>query len=219
MALIFLTMARLRLPFDMHFTQKTYYFQKIVTSPFLGQKLHMTHQNVRKKKGFYPIIITCLFCLLFLKKNGVDFFDNGEVTASLRYAFHTKNILFPKNCHVAVSGSKVTYDPSKCSQEKGLLPYYHNLFVMFVIFEKKWRFFLTMARLRLPFDMHFTQKTYYFQKIVTSPFLGQKLQMTHQNVRKKEGFYPIIITCLLCLLFLKKMATLEKNGKNGFFQC
>ena len=62
--------------------------------------------------------------------------------------------------------------------------------------------FLTMARLRLPFDMHFTQKTYYFQKIVTSPFLGQKLQMTHQNVRKKEGFYPIIITCLLCLLFL-----------------
>ena len=90
MALIFLTMARLRLPFDMHFTQKTYYFQKIVTSPFLCQKLRMTHQNVRKKKGFYPIIITCLLCLLFLKKNGVDFFDNGEVTASLRYAFHTK---------------------------------------------------------------------------------------------------------------------------------
>ena len=121
------------------FHTKTYYFQKIVTSPFLCQKLRMTHQNVRKKKGFYPIIITCLFCLLFLKKNGVDFFDNGEVTASLRYAFHTKNILFPKNCHVAVSGSKVTYDPSKCSQEKGLLPYHHNLFVMFVIFEKKWR--------------------------------------------------------------------------------
>ena len=130
MALIFLTMARLRLPFDMHFTQKTYYFQKIVTSPFLCQKLRMTHQNVRKKKGFYPIIITCLLCLLFLKKNGVDFFDNGEVTASLRYAFHTKNILFPKNCHVAVSGSKVTNDPSKCSQEKGLLPYYHNPFVI-----------------------------------------------------------------------------------------
>ena len=204
----------------MHFTQKTYYFQKIVTSLFLCQKLRMTHQNVRKKKGFYPIIITCLLCLLFLKKNGVDFFDNGEVTASLRYAFHTKNILFPKNCHVAVSGSKVTNDPSKCSQEKGLLPYYHNPFVMFVIFEKNMALvFLTMARLRLPFDMHFTQKTYYFQKIVTSPFLSQKLQMTHQNVRKKEGFYPIIITCLLCLLFLKKMATLEKNGKNGFFQC
>ena len=91
---------------------------------------------------------------------------------------------------------------------------------MFVIFEKNMALvFLTMARLRLPFDMHFTQKTYYFQKIVTSPFLGQKLQMTHQNVRKKEDFYPIIITCLLCLLFLKKMATLEKNGKNGFFQC
>ena len=136
MALIFLTMARLRLPFDMHFTQKTYYFQKIVTSPFLGQKLQMTHQNVRKKKGFYPIIITCLLYLLFLKKNGVGFFDNGEVTASLRYAFHTKNILFSKNCHVAVSWSKVTNDPSKCSQERGLLPYYHNLFVMFVIFEK-----------------------------------------------------------------------------------
>ena len=203
-------MARLRLPFDMHFTQKT----------FLGQKLQMTHQNVRKKKGFYPIIITCLLCLLFLKKNGVDFFDNGEVTASLRYAFHTKNILFQKNCHVAVSGSKVTNDPSKCSQEKGLLPYYHNPFVMFVIFEKNMAlFFLTMARLRLPFDMHFTQKTYYFQKIVTSPFLGQKLQMTHQTVRKKKGFYPIIIACLLCLLFLKKMATLGKNGKNGFFQC
>ena len=151
MALIFLTMARLRLPFDMHFTQKTYYFQKIVTSPFLGQKLQMTHQNVRKKKGFYPIIITCLLYLLFLKKMALVF--------------------------------------------------------------------LTMARLRLPFDMHFTQKTYYFQKIVTSPFLGQKLQMTHQNVRKKEGFYPISITCLLCLLFLKKMATLEKNGKNGLFQC
>ena len=142
MALIFLTMARLRLPFDMHFTQKTYYFQKIVTSPFLGQKLQMTHQNVHKKKGFYPIIITCLLCLLFLEKNGVDSFDNGEVTASLRYAFHTKK--------------------------------------------------------------------YYFQKIVTSPFLGQKLQMTHQNVRKKKVFYPIIITCLLCLLLLKK------NGV-GFF--
>ena len=69
--LIFLTMASLRLPFDMHFTQK--------------------------------------------------------------------NILFSKNCHVAVSGSKVTNDPSKCSQERGLLPYYHNLFVMFVIFGKKWR--------------------------------------------------------------------------------
>ena len=71
MALIFLKMARLRLPFDMHFTQKTYYFLK--------------------------------------------------------------------NCHVAVSVSKVTNGPSKCSQEKGLLPYYHNLFVMFVIFENKWR--------------------------------------------------------------------------------
>ena len=103
----------------------------------------MTHQNVRKKEGFYPIIITCLLCLLFLEKNGVDLFENGEVAASLRYAFHTK-------------------------------------------------------------------KTYYFQKIVTSPFLGQKLQMTHQNVRKKEGFYPIIITCLLCLLFL------EKNGVDLF---
>ena len=67
--------------------------------------------------------------------------------------------------------------------------------------------------------MHFTQKTYYFQKIVTSPFLGQNLQMTHQNVRKKEGFYPIIITCLLCLLFLKKIGDFGKNGKNGFFQC
>ena len=106
----------------------------------------MTHQNVRKKKGFYPIIITCLLCLLFLKINGVDFFDNGEVTASLRYAFHTKNILFSKNCHVAVSGSKVTNDPSKCSQEKGLLPYYHNLFVMFVIFERKWRLWKKTAK-------------------------------------------------------------------------
>ena len=73
---------------------------------------------------------------VIFEKNGVNFFDNGEVTASLRYAFHTKNILFSKNCHVAVSGSKVTNDPSKCSQERGLLPYYHNLFVMFVIFEK-----------------------------------------------------------------------------------
>ena len=63
-----------------------------------------------------------------------------------------------------------------------------------------------MASLRLPFDMHFTQKTYYFQKIVTSPFLGQKLQMTHQNVCKKEDFYPIIITCLLFCYFWKKMA-------------
>ena len=80
----------------------------------------------------------------------VDFFDIGVVTASLRYAFHTK-------------------------------------------------------------------KTYYFQKIVTSPFLGQKLQMTHQNVRKKEGFYPIIITCLLCLLFLRKMATLEKKPAKTAF--
>ena len=177
----------------------------------------MTHQNVCKKEGFYPIIITCLLCLLFLKKNGVDFFDNGEVTASLRYAFHTKNILFSKNCHVAVSVSKVTNDPSKCSQERGLLPYYHNLFVMFVIFEKMALILLTMARLQLPFNMHFTQKTYYFQKTVTSPFLGLKLQMTHQNVRKKEGFYPIIITCLLCLLFLRKMATLEKKRQKRLF--
>ena len=38
--------------------------------------------------------------------------------------------------------------------------------------------------------------------------------MTHQNVRKKEGFYPIIITCLL---FLKKMATLEKTAKTAYF--
>ena len=107
-----------------------------MTHQNVSQKLQMTHQNVRTKEGFYPIIISCLLCLLFLEKNGVDFFDNGEVTASLRYAFHTKK--------------------------------------------------------------------YYFQKIVTSPFLGQKLRMTHQNVRKKKGFYPIIITCLLCLLFLKK---------------
>ena len=57
--LIFLTMARLRLPLDMHFTQKTYYFQKIVTS---------------------------------------------------------------------------------------LLPYYHNLFVMFVIFEKNWRLWKKTAK-------------------------------------------------------------------------
>ena len=96
----------------------------------------MTHQNVRKKKGFYPIIITCLLCLLFLKINGVDFFDNGEVTASLRYAFHTKNILFSKNCHVAVSGSKVTNDPSKCSQEKGLYPIIIT-FLIYLLFLKK----------------------------------------------------------------------------------
>ena len=54
-------------------------------------------------------------------------------------AFHTKNILFSINCHVAVSGSKFTNDPSKCSQQIGFLPYYHNLLVIFVIFEKKWR--------------------------------------------------------------------------------
>ena len=67
----------------------------------------------------------------------VDFFDISEVTALC--AFHTKNILFSINCHVAVSGSKFTNDPSKCSQQIGLLPYYHNLLVIFVIFEKNWR--------------------------------------------------------------------------------
>ena len=81
-------MAWLRLPFDMHFTQKTYYFQKIVTSPFLGQKLQMTHQNVCKKKDFYPIILTCLLCLLFLEKNGVWCF----VLLSNRVGWH---ILLP----------------------------------------------------------------------------------------------------------------------------
>ena len=69
----------------MHFTQKTYYFQKIVTSPFLGQKLQMTHQNVCKKEDFYPIIITCL---LFLEKNGVWCF----VLLSNRVGWH---ILLP----------------------------------------------------------------------------------------------------------------------------
>ena len=54
-------------------------------------------------------------------------------------AFHTKNIQFSENCHAAVSGSKFTNDPSKCSQEIGFLPYHHNLLVMFVIFEKNWR--------------------------------------------------------------------------------
>ena len=53
--------------------------------------------------------------------------------------FTQKNILFSINCHVAVSGSKFTNGPSKCSQQIGLLPYYHNLLVIFVIFEKKWR--------------------------------------------------------------------------------
>ena len=67
----------------------------------------------------------------------VDFFDISEVTALC--AFHTKNILFSINCHVAVSGSKFTNDPSKCSQQIGLLPCYHNLLVIFVIFEKNWR--------------------------------------------------------------------------------
>ena len=89
------------------------------------------------------LIGTCDVCMaispFFMVPRRFLFFDNGEVTASLRYAFHTKNTLFSKKCHVAVSGSKVTNDPSKCLQERGLLPYYHNLFVMFVIFGKKWR--------------------------------------------------------------------------------
>ena len=67
----------------------------------------------------------------------VDFFDISEVTALC--AFHTKNILFSINCHVAVCGSKFTNDPSKCSQQIGLLPYHLNLLVIFVIFEKNWR--------------------------------------------------------------------------------
>ena len=136
-------MARLRLPFDMHFTQKTYYFQKIVTSPFLGQKLQMTHQNVRKKEGFYPIIITCLLCLLFLEKKWRWFFWQWRGYGFPSICISHKKILFSKNCHVAVSVSKVTNDPSKCSQERGLLPYYHNLFV---IFGKKWRWFFWQWR-------------------------------------------------------------------------
>ena len=50
-----------------------------------------------------------------------------------------KKHTFSINCHVAVSGSKFTNDPSKCSQQIGLLPHYLNLLVIFVIFEKNWR--------------------------------------------------------------------------------
>ena len=70
----------------------------------------------------------------------VDFFDIARLGHWYALcAFHTKNILFSINCHVAVSGSKFTNGPSKCSQQIGLLPYYHNLLLIFVIFEKKWR--------------------------------------------------------------------------------
>ena len=136
MALIFLKMARLRLPFDMHFTQKTYYFLKNCHVAVSVSKVTNDPSKCSQEKGLLPYYHNLFVMFVIFEKNGVVFFDNGEVTASLRYAFHTKNILFSKNCHVAVSWSKVTNDPSKCSQEKGLLPYYHNLFVMFVIFEK-----------------------------------------------------------------------------------
>ena len=217
MALIFLTMARLRLPFDMHFTQKTYYFQKIVTSPFLCQKLRMTHQNVRKKKGFYPIIITCLLCLLFLKKNGVDVFDNGEVTASLRYAFHTKKILFPKNCHVAVSGSKVTYDPSKCSQERGLLPYYNNLFVMFVIFEKKWRFFdngEVTASLRYAFHT----KNILFSKNCHVAVSWSKVTNDPSKCSQERGLLPYYHNLFVMFVIFEKNGDFGKKRQKRF-QC
>ena len=46
---------------------------------------------------------------------------------------------YPSAPPPGVSGSKFTNGPSKCSQQIGLLPYYHNLLVIFVIFEKKWR--------------------------------------------------------------------------------
>ena len=136
MALIFLKMARLRLPFDMHFTQKTYYFLKNCHVAVSVSKVTNDPSKCSQEKGLLPYYHNLFVMFVIFEKNGVVFFDNGEVTASLRYAFHTKNILFSKNCHVAVSWSKVTNDPSKCSQERGLLPYYHNLFVMFVIFEK-----------------------------------------------------------------------------------
>ena len=61
--------------------------------------------------------------------------EHGDWSGLTKFA----NILFSINCHVAVSGSKFTNGPSKCSQQIGLLPYYHNLLLIFVIFEKKWR--------------------------------------------------------------------------------
>ena len=136
MALIFLTMARLRLPFDMHFTQKNILFPKNCHVAVSGSKVTYDPSKCSQEKGLLPYYHNLFVMFVIFEKKWRCFFDNGEVTASLRYAFHTKNILFSKNCHVAVSWSKVTNDPLKCSQERGLLPYYHNLFVMFVIFEK-----------------------------------------------------------------------------------
>ena len=105
--------------------------------------------------------------------------------------FTQKNILFSKNCHVAVSGSKVTNDPSKCLEERGLLPYYHNLFVMFVIFGKKMALiFLKMARLRLPFDMHFTQKTYYFLKNCHVAVSVSKVTNDPSKCSQEKGLLP-----------------------------
>ena len=122
----------------------------------------------------------------------VDFFWQwrGYCTASLRYAFHTKkNILFSKNCHVAVSGSKVTNDPSKCSQEKGLLPYYHNLFVIFVIFEKKWRWFFWQWRgYGFPSICISHKKHTIFKKLSRRRFLVKSYKWPIKMFARKRAF-------------------------------
>ena len=177
----------------------------------------MTHQNVRKKEGFYPIIITCLLCLLFLKRNGVDFFDNGEVTASLRYAFHTKNILFSKNCHVAVSGSKVTNDPSKYSQERGLLPYYHNLFVMFVIFEKNGVNFFDNGEVTASLRYAFHTKNILFSKNCHVAVSGSKVTNDPSKCSQERGLLPYYHNLFVMFVILRKMATLEKTRQKRLF--
>ena len=128
------------------FHTKNILFSKNCHVAVSGSKVTNDPSKCSQERGLLPYYHNLFVMFVIFEKNGVNFFDNGEVTASLRYAFHTKNILFSKNCHVAVSGSKVTNDPSKCSQERGLLPYYHNLFVMFVIFEKNGDFGKKMAK-------------------------------------------------------------------------
>ena len=135
----------------------------------------------------------------------VDLFGNGEVTASLRYAFHTKNILFSKNCPVAVSGSKVTNDPSKCSQERGLLPYYHNLFVLFVIFEKKWRwFFWQWQGYGFPLICISHKKHTIFKKLSRRRFWVKSYKWPIKMFARKRAFTLLLLNLYVMFVIFEK---------------
>ena len=155
---------------------------------------------------------------VIFEKNGVDFFDNGEVTASLRYAFHTKNILFSKNCHVAVSGSKVTNDPSKCSQERGLLPYYHNLFVMFVIFEKNGVHFFDNGEVTASLRYAFHTKNILFLKNCHVAVSGSKVTNDPSKCSQERGLLPYYHNLFVMFVIFEKNGDFgKKTAKTAFF--